>query len=47
MEESRKRVVLLIVEGNSEESLLYNRLRQLFEQHEIRLEINRVTYFMT
>ena len=36
---SKKKVVLLIVEGGCEEVLLYNRLRSLFEQHNIRFHI--------
>lgn len=38
---NKKKVVLLIVEGDSEESLLYNRLRTLFKQHEIFFEVQR------
>ncbi|NYF24827.1 hypothetical protein [Sporosarcina sp. JAI121] len=36
---SKKKVVLLLVEGSCEEVLLYNRLRGLFEQHNIRFHI--------
>ena len=36
---SRRKVVLLIVEGSCEEVLLNNRLRGLFEQHSIRFHI--------
>ena len=36
---NRKKVVLLIVEGSCEEVLLNNRLRSLFEQHNIRFHI--------
>jgi hypothetical protein len=35
----KKKVVLLLVEGSCEEVLLYNRLRSLFEQHNIRFHI--------
>jgi hypothetical protein len=38
---NKKKVVLLIVEGSCEEVLLYNRLRCLFEQHNIRFHIQR------
>jgi len=41
MTNSKKKVVLLIVEGSCEEVLLYNRLRSLFEQHNIRFHIQR------
>lgn len=36
---SKKKVVLLLVEGSCEEVLLYNRLRSLFEHHNIRFRI--------
>ncbi|MCZ2257370.1 hypothetical protein [Sporosarcina sp. G11-34] len=36
---NKKKVVLLIVEGGCEEVLLNNRLRSLFEQHNIRFHI--------
>ena len=36
---TRRKVVLLIVEGSCEEVLLNNRLRALFEQHNIRFHI--------
>jgi hypothetical protein len=36
---NKKKVVLLLVEGSCEEVLLYNRLRILFEQHNIRFRI--------
>ncbi|MDP5276191.1 hypothetical protein [Chengkuizengella axinellae] len=39
MAKNRKKVVLLIVEGNSDEVLLNQRLRQLFKQHDIRFEV--------
>lgn len=39
MRKFEKKVVLLIVEGNSEESLLFDRLRDLFEQHSIRFRV--------
>lgn len=41
MTNSKKKVVLLIVEGSCEEVLLYNRLRILFEQYNIRFHIQR------
>ncbi len=36
---NKKKVVLLLVEGSCEEVLLYNRLRSLFQQHNIRFHI--------
>ncbi|WP_438298285.1 hypothetical protein [Sporosarcina sp. FA15] len=39
MTNTKKKVVLLLVEGSCEEVLLYNRLRSLFEQHNIRFHI--------
>lgn len=41
MAKTRKKVVLLIVEGESEETLLIDRLRELFRDHEIRFEPQR------
>jgi hypothetical protein len=38
MASNRKRVVLLIVEGESDETLLIDRLRELFKEHDIRFE---------
>lgn len=36
---NKKRVILLIVEGNCEESLLFDRLRTIFSKHEIRFHV--------
>ncbi|MGO5014867.1 hypothetical protein ACTQ5K_23860 [Niallia sp. Sow4_A1] len=41
MAKNRKKVVLLIVEGESDETLLIDRLRELFRDHEIRFEPQR------
>lgn len=41
MAKNRKKVVLLIVEGESDETLLIDRLRELFKDHEIRFEPQR------
>lgn len=41
MAKNRKKVVLLIVEGESDEALLVDRLRELFKEHEIRFEPQR------
>jgi hypothetical protein len=41
MAKNRKKVVLLIVEGESDETLLIDRLRDLFRDHEIRFEPQR------
>lgn len=38
MAKNKKKVVLLIVEGESDETLLLDRLRELFKGHEIRFE---------
>lgn len=39
MTSNQKKVVLVLVEGSCEEVLLYNRLRTLFQQHNIRFHI--------
>jgi hypothetical protein len=41
MAKNRKKVVLLIVEGESDETLLIDRLRELFRGHDIRFEPQR------
>ena len=41
MAKNRKKVVLLIVEGESDETLLIDRLRELFKEHDIRFEPQR------
>lgn len=38
MAKKRKKVIILIVEGESDEALLIDRLRELFKGHEIRFE---------
>ncbi|WP_026907578.1 hypothetical protein [Paucisalibacillus globulus] len=42
-----KRVVLLIVEGDCEETLLYDRLRDVYKQHEIRFDVQRGDIFFS
>ncbi|MGC8229897.1 hypothetical protein ACP2W0_12875 [Pseudobacillus badius] len=39
MSQSSKKVVLLLVEGDSEETLLFKRLQRLFLQHDIRFRV--------
>lgn len=41
MAKIRKKVILLIVEGGSDETLLIDRLKELFRDHEIRFEPQR------
>ncbi|WP_198671279.1 hypothetical protein [Paraliobacillus sp. X-1268] len=44
MENTIKKVVLVIVEGESEEILMNECLKELFNNHQIHFEVQRVEY---